>query len=369
MIVAEALGRPPLPEEARARFWAKLGARPSEVEELCSFTSSRFDFDHLPPRFPLPDEPYVAVWQSYAYLALQIGAVACLRERLVQLRFPIRAGMSGTEDYRAATRAGRWPETSEDLPFEAPEAVRIFVHATPAGRIPVVVAGARADFVALVQALTCRNEPVPVPPSMGACIVSGFNNWDRIARLKVDWESGSSSKVDPEDWPIRFSEIARSPELYQDRFIILSAGPYSATPASALGLSDEDWQRRSLIVRLEHECTHHFTRQVLGSMRNSLPEELVADYMGIIAAEGHFRADWLLRFLGLEGTTYRPGGRLENYRGTRPLSQAGFAHLQVAVRRAIDNLASFRPPGDKARTIIALSRLGLEGLAAGPIVV
>ena len=43
------------------------------------------------------------------------------------------------------------------------------------------MAGAREDFVFLVQSLTQRNEPEPVADSMGACIVAGYNNWDRVA--------------------------------------------------------------------------------------------------------------------------------------------------------------------------------------------
>ena len=34
---------------------------------------------------------------------------------------------------------------------------------TMAGRIPVLLSADRDDFVALVQAFTDRNEPVPVP--------------------------------------------------------------------------------------------------------------------------------------------------------------------------------------------------------------
>ena len=33
-------------------------------------------------------------------------------------------------------------------------------------------------------------------------------------------------------------------ELYQDRFILLSDGPYSAVPAADLGLDDAEWRRR-----------------------------------------------------------------------------------------------------------------------------
>jgi hypothetical protein len=111
-------------------------------------------------------------------------------------------------------------------------------------------------------------------------------------------------------------------------------------------------------------------------MRNALADELIADYMGIVAAEGRYRADWFLRFVGLEGPIYRPGGRLQNYRGDPSLSAGAFGALQVAVRRAAQNLETFDErrrregrgwtDGEKARTIIALARPGLEGLVVAP---
>jgi hypothetical protein len=363
----------------RARFWRALGAGPAACAELLSYATNHFDHSRLPPRFPVPDEPFVEAWQRYREAAEEEGVIPSLRQRLVQLRFPVRRGISETELYRRATRRGVLPETlppDEGLALVHPRGVRLVLHQTPAGRVPVLIAEARPDFVALVQALAHRNEPVAIPAAMGACIVSGLNNWDRIAGLRRRWEETPPQRRFPPDWEGRFREIVGCPPLYQDRVIILSCGPYSATAASALGLGDEEWSRRSLTIRLEHECTHYFTRQVLGSMRNEAADELIADYMGIVAAEGRYRADWFLRFVGLEDRPrYRCGARLESYRGSPPLSDAAFAVLQRAVALAADNLArcdelrrSHRRDGDgsdgeKARTIIALTSLGLEALA------
>jgi len=83
-------------------------------------------------------------------------------------------------------------------------------------------------------------------------------------------------------------------ELYQDRFIILSSGPYSGVAAAEMGVPEDEWRRISLTIRLEHECAHYLTRQILGSMRNSLLDELIADFAGIVAATDRYRADWFL---------------------------------------------------------------------------
>ena len=370
-----AAARSDLPaDDGSAELWASLGASPAEAEELCAYARNVFDFSRLPATYPLPDEPFAAAWQSYAEDARERGALPALRERLVQLRFPVEEGISSTERYRAATRRGVAPDGG-GLELEQPARLQVCIHSTPAGRVPIIVAGARADFELLVLSLTRRNEPGDVPASMGACIVSGYNNWDRIGRLRRQWEETPAAERACADWDTRFGEIASRRELYQDRFILLSSGPYSGVAAPKLGLTDDTWLGRSLTIRLEHECTHYFTRQVLGSMRNALGDELIADYMGIVAAEGRYRADWFLHFVGLEGLTYRPGGRLQNYRGDPALSAGAFGVLQAAVRRAADNLEAFderrRREGrawtdeEKARTIIALARSGLEGLVAG----
>ena len=80
----------------------------------------------------------------------------------------------------------------------------------------------------------------------------------------------------------------------------------------------------------------------LTSMRNNLLDELIADYRGIVASSGCYRADWFLRFLGLESFPhYREGGRLQNYRGQPTLSDGAFKILQALVKAAAENLQHF----------------------------
>lgn len=364
-------------ESFRAAVLRAHGAHGSEVDELLAYTRSAFVIPDGAAMLddPTPDEPFVAAWEQYAAEAEEIGAAECLCRRLVQLRFPIAAGMSASAAYRAATRRGELDSFCCDggLAFERPDELRTFVHPTAAGRVPVVVAGARADFVSLVQALVHRNEPVDVPGSMGACIVAGYNNWDRIAALRTRWmrehEVGRSRQL----WAEELRRLVPMKELYQDSFILLSSGPYSAVPAYAMGLDEQEWLDLSHTIRLEHECAHYVTRRVLGSMRNSLLDELIADYMGIAAAAGRFRTDWFLRFMGLERFPhYRCGGRLENYRGEPPLSEGAFMVLASVVRAAAAQLEHFdsrRPRGSggterRGKMIVALAELGLERLAS-----
>ena len=362
-------------EARRAGVLRGFGAGPAEADELLAYNRSVFA---APARveLPLPDEPFVAAWARYAARADTRGVLPVLRENLVQLRFPVDEGRSADEAYRAAVGRGVVPEGAEGLALEDPDGVRLFIHPTPAGAVPVLLASRRADFEALVRALTRKNEPVPLPPSMGAAMVGGYNNWGRVAELRRAWEAGELPVEGAGDWNAAFARLRARKELYQDRFILLSGGAYSGVPAQAMGLEPGEWSRASIVIRLEHECAHYFTRRVLGSMRNNLLDELIADYAGIVAAAGRYRADWFLRFCGLEAEEgCRADGRLWNYRGDPPLSDAAFAVLQRIVRAAARQVERYddtlppsaRTPEGRARVLLALAGLTLEQIAAGEL--
>jgi hypothetical protein len=354
---------PARPLEAAAELrdaWRAHGAAGGVLDELEAYSGRPFAREDAEGvTFPLEDEPFAAAWSGYVREAGERGVWPTLRDRLVQLRFPIAAGMSERPEYLAATRRGIPPPAGPGLVLNAPDELRLWLHPTPAGRIGVLRVPDRGDFESLVRALTARNEPRPVAASMGACIVSGYNNWDRVAALRHAWER-AHPRAGEAGWRAEFQSIMPRKELYQDRFILLSEGYYSATPPGALGLDPGEWLRISGVIRLEHECAHYLTRRVFGSMRNSLHDELIADHAGITAAVGSFRGEWFLRFLGLEAhPRYRPGGRLENYRGTPPLSDAAFQLLQAVVVRASDRLAA------EPAALITIASTSLPELARG----
>lgn len=357
--------------EARAAVLRGFGAGEAEAAELLAYNRSHFDLP-LAVSLPLPDEPCVQAWARYAAEARTHGVLPVLREQLVQLRFPVAAGTSGTEAYHAATRKGVLPQRTEGVRLEDADGLRLLVHPTPAGAIPVLIVPRRADFETLVRALVRKNEPVPLPASMGACMVAGYNNWGRVAELRRRWEAGEVDAGGAADWSAAFAVLRARKELYQDRFVLLSEGPYSGVPAARMGLDEEAWREASRTIRLEHECAHYFTRRVLGSMRNNLLDELMADYAGIVAAAGRYRADWFLRFCGLgDAGGCRADGRLWNYRGDPTLSPAAFAVLQRLVRAAAARLQAmdaaldpaFRTPAGRARVLLALAASTLEEIA------
>jgi hypothetical protein len=308
-------------------------------EALIAYMSDRFEIPAPLPPFPLADEGFVSTWQRYAARVKESGSIRCLASYLPQLGFPVAAGMSNDPDYLNATRKGIFlPEGSrQGLELVAPERCRLDIHSSCAGAIPVLTAEVRSDFVSLVQAFAARNEPVPVPPSMGASMVSGYNNWHRIHTLRSEFfEHGGL------DWPSEFTRIKADRNLYQDRFLILSNGPYSDVSCTAVGLTEEQWLDRSRTIRREHECAHYFTRRLFGRMRNHAVDEMMADYAGLRQAFGRFSAQHLLLFFGLEQyPNYRQGGRLQNYSFGDADSPAAQSALHSVVWRAAWNLEEF----------------------------
>lgn len=363
--------RPALGRVERERVLRELGADEADLPSLLQYTESPYaTAAKAPLRLPLDEEPHVAVWRDYAAAAELDGAEVVLRRVFVQLRFPIDAGIADSEAYRAATRRGDLSAAalSSGCQLVAPEGIRIVIHESPAGAIPLIIIPERADFVTLVRALTARNAPEPVPESLGALSVGGYNNWDRVRRYRIAWEAAGGVG----NWHDEFQRLVPRKELYQDRFVLVSTGPYSGVAAATLGLDPDEWAALSTTIRAEHETTHYFTRRVFGTARSNLFDEIVADTMGILAAAGRFRQDWLLHFMGLaDYPAYRSGARFENYLGDPPLSRSARATVRSLVHAAIANLARFDSclPGqdwslaERARLLIALCRFDLVALA------
>ncbi len=349
---------------------AAFGAGGDVLEELLAYNENVFQHHGGADVFPLPPEPHVARWRFYCEEGARDGLFPSLQKRFPQLNFPVKEGMSTGEEYRAAVRRGtpvKGLSSATGLELERPDQMTLVVHPTFAGEIPVWTLFHRKDFVSIVQALIYKNEPKPVADAVGAMMIGGFNNWDRIHAYRENWESANPSG----SWRDEFRNLIKDKSRYQDRFILLSVGPYSGVPASGLGMEEEAWRQSSSIIRREHECTHYFTRRVFSSMRNNIIDETIADYMGIVAANGSYRSDWFLHFLGLEDfPRYREGGRLENYRGT--LSDQAFDRLKGLAKAAADHLEAFdrehaerlKQPENKVRFLMALTRLTLEELAS-----
>jgi uncharacterized protein DUF7005 len=347
-----------------------LGASGSVLTELEAYLENPYTGLNS-ERLPLKGEPQVEFWVRYVEESRRDGVAVSLSRRFPQLLFPINEGLSQLPEYRAATRRGEFDPARPvrgGVGLERPETLELFLDDGPAGRVPVLVARHRPDFVSLVRALTCRNEPEPVPDSMGACLVKGLADWERVGAYRAAWEAGLGRAAPAEEWAAEMaSGMAPKKELWQDRLILLSNGPYSAVPAAEVGVEEAEWRERSVAIRLAHESFHYLTLRLSGAMRSHFLDELLADYAGLVAAFGRYEPALALRFLGIDRLPeIRPDGRLVNYRGA--LSDGALAVLARMLERSSAALAAIAPVGvergaeARARRLVGLASLGLDGI-------
>lgn len=361
-------------ERFREKVLLSFGAEPEVIKELLAYNRNLFNLSSANQSLetPLEDEKFVSYWHQYKVESEEYGLFNTLKRKLVQLRFPIRAGISQTDNYLAATRKGiledEVPETS-GLQLKHAEQLELQMHKTQAGTIPIIISRCREDFVTLLQALIYKNEPVKIPDSMGACMIAGYNNWHRIRDYRRKWEVEQEEKYPEPSWNEEFTKLIQRKELYQDSFILLNDGPYSAVPAKKMGMTESEWREKSLLIRREHESTHYLTKRFFSSMQNNMLDEFIADYAGIVAANGCYKADWFLRFIGLEDyPEYRKGARLENYCQKQFLSNAAFSILQSLLVSAATNLQNaeekYNREGKIVQMVFSLCSLTLEELAS-----
>ena len=292
--------------EERSRVLRSRGVESDSVlAELLTYTHS--------PYLDNPGSPNEArhdtFWRDFLASSQDISILARLEQIMPQLRFPVRPGMRSDAEYRKATLRGENGGTSGGVGLKNPSDFRLRLHDAGCGFVPVLLPRGRDDFRTLVQAISGRNEPIEVPDSMGACVVSGYNNWGRIEKLKARF----TAEYPFGNWAERFAEIRKSKELYSDEIFIVSDGPYSGVLSAELELDSKTWSHASSQIRLHHESFHLFCRRVYGLMQSNALDETFADYVGLVRATGRFDKQWFFLFMGLEAESYRQGGRLENY--------------------------------------------------------
>jgi len=353
--------------QERLRFFTK---QESLIAELLAYTQNAFckGGENIGCR-KFDNEPQISDWERYVSEAHHAGVYATLKKYWVQFQFPVKENISQTTDYRNATLKGfctKKIEQATGLPLKEPQKLKLYIHPSAAGDIPVLIANNRSDFQTILRAMSYRNEPHPLPHAMGAAMIKGINNWDRFRRLKKSWKQKGGIYQNH-----RNSLIENRPH-YQDNIILLGRTPYSNVAAKDMNLDAGKWLEHSLQIRLAHECAHYFTLRYFGKMANNMHDELLADYMGICAVLPYYDATWFLKFIGLGAyPAFRSSGRMKNYLGKPPLSPPAFEVLQTIVFQAAKHLEQFDKKVEPAsgmlgqqQKMLALCSLGLLEMAS-----
>jgi len=281
---------------------------------ISNYLEHKFVESNSAINFNFKSEKFITTWKHYKSESLDNGVFNILKEKLAQLNFPIQQGISSLNEYRNATLKGKkikFIPLATGLILKQPELLELSIVSGPVGEVPVLTVPNPYDFADIVRALAHKNEPVEIPATMGASLIRGINNWDRIRSLKRDWESESHTR----SWNEFFRKnILPNKNLYQDSLIVLSKKNYSGISADSLALNSTDWLSDSLKIRLHHEYSHYFTLRYFGGMYANIYDEILADYLGISMTYGKYNHDLFLKFMGLENyPEYRVGARFENY--------------------------------------------------------
>lgn len=297
-------------------------------------------FNKFDTKKSFSEESNIDFWDDYSENNKNENIFDLLKRCYPQLNFPIETGIEKTELYKEFTLRGKTAFTSllNSLKLNDSKGVKFQINECITGKIPVITISNQDDFVKIIQSLLHKNNPVEIPVSMGAALINGINNWERINVLKNNW----LSKDPLGNWNQEFSNIIPNKSLYKDKLIILSTKPYSNVSAKQLGLTEDVWISHSISIRKEHEFTHLYTLKRYGLASNNLHDELIADYIGIIKTIRYYDKTWMLNFMGLEEyPKYRRGARLENYVQENRLSQQDFKQLIKIIKNAIETIAIF----------------------------
>ena len=359
----------------RRSVLSKLGGQGETLDEVLHYCENPFELELEGDVFALPGapEPHVTDWHRYLRESREGNVFSYLGARLPQLSIPIRRGVSSTEEYAAVMRRGE-PFESESfgsrLELDQETSLRLLMHDHPAGALPVLTTSDRADFETLWHALACKSEPKPIGSSVNAQMIAGVLNWDRVCQYKKRWIAQQASITAVVEWPAELKRVAATqPELFHDRIVVVMQNPYSGVAASDLGieLDEDEWESRSMELRIEHELTHYATKRWGGAMQLNVLDELIADFMGITWALGSFHGAWFLRFMGMVSwPQVNPEGRVQTY--CVGLSESAFPLLGALVIEAANGLERlgnrFYTNSHRVQFLLSLMQVTLETLAA-----
>ena len=228
-------------------------------------------------------------------------------QRYPQFFLPVCQNMRQTPEYIDCVQRGMpLIDPKPEYSFSASDTFS--VESTPAGDVEVLILSERSDFIRAVRTLAYRCEPAEIPDSVGAMTIRGLINWKKIYQHRDEYLAAGGT-----DWDEEFQRFTSVKANYLGTIILLSSGYYSNVSAETVGLGEEDWKEKSLTIRKYHELTHFVCQTLYPDNIIPIRDEVIADMIGMIKAFGEYDTHLAEVFLGVEGETFREGGRLSHY--------------------------------------------------------
>jgi hypothetical protein len=253
-----------------------------------------------------------------------------MAQRYTQLYLEPAKGMSESEIYKDIVLRGKKPDACELHGFLCSPMDRLYKKATPAGDAEILYLRERKDFERFIRIMMYKCEPVIIQKSMGAAIICGITNWQKIEKHQMQYLHSGNWDLAEE-----FKRFTGKKSNYLDTLIVVSYGEYSNLNYKSTLYSKEDWLNISLEIRIYHECTHYICRKLYPKLINALWDEILADCIGLLNGTGHYDASLAKALLGVSAEGFADGGRLSNYINEK----TDISATAVSVSNLIDRIA------------------------------
>ena len=231
-----------------------------------------------------------------------------MARRYPQLYLEPAQGMSESETYKDVVLRGKRPAAARLHGFSGSVQDSLNTQSTPAGEVEILYLPERGDFERFIRIMMYRCEPAIIPENMGAAIISGIINWQKIERHQMQYLLTGSGDLEKE-----LSRFTADKSNYLDTVIVVSRGEYSNLAYKATPYGEAEWLALSLKIRTFHECAHFVCQRLFPELKNVLWDEILADCFGLLNATGNYNPDLAKTFFGVSPDGYMEGGRLKNY--------------------------------------------------------
>ena len=166
------------------------------IDELIAYTQNKFTEHQKDNRTTIENQPLSSLSDNSLGISKYSSAFEALKTNWVKFHFPIQKGISTHPEYKQATLKGVSVEEltiASGLQLNAPEKLELSTYNSIAGNISLLIVPCDEDFKTIIRALCHQNEPAEIPDSMGAAMIKGVINWNRILSLKEDWRKTNTT--------------------------------------------------------------------------------------------------------------------------------------------------------------------------------
>lgn len=352
----------------------KVGAEKADIDLLLDYNSDIFDYSNLHDEitFPLEDENFIKTWRKYEDDAANQGVFPVIRKAVPHLNFPIDDKLADTTEYKDAVlyaniSPGR--QASVGIGLKAPEKLQLAIIPTDAGSLPMVYIPEREDFEAVIKALNFSNTNIEIVPKITSYLVRDFRNSDRISILRDRYNKKKALMNLNTTWRDEYAKILLNKELYLDTFIAVYGGNASAIPAEDVGLSEDEWKAKSIVIGREKEAMRYYMKRIFQVEKPHPYVELIAYFAAIDTAFSSFQADKLLKLMlpGPDSQAPVCGMAVQEKKFTPETCEI----LKKLIEKAAHNLEDFckiylheLEANNQNLLIISLTKVTLEELAS-----